>query len=253
MQSKGFVGKRVLITGSSRGLGNTYAMAFMEKGAAVVLHGKNPEKLEKAIYQAEKKGYSAESCCFDVTDRDAVIEAIDKIETENGPIDILINNAGINIRSPFLEMKPEDFDKVLRTNLYSAFFVGQAVARYMAKRKRGKIINVCSLLSEVARPGIPAYTVSKGGVKMLTKAMAVDLAPYNIQVNGIGPGYFDTEMNTALVKDKRFDTWLKDRTPQSRWGHTEELREAIFMFASDASSFTTGQILYIDGGILATL
>ena len=211
------------------------------------------ERLEVASAEMKAAGYDVHAVAFDITDQKAVQAGIDKIESTIGPIQVLINNAGVNIRDNFLDMSIENFDTVMKTNLYSAVYVGQAVGKYMAKRKSGKIINICSLLSEVARPGIPAYTVSKGGIKMLTKAMAIDLAEFNIQVNGIAPGYFATEMNTPLKENKEFDSWLRNRTPQNRWGEEEELQQAALFLGSEGTSFMTGQILIIDGGILSTL
>lgn len=250
---KSFSGKRVLVTGSSRGLGNTFAKAFADAGAYVILHGRDSERLNKAVQKMIADGYTVSSVCFDVTDQDAVKDKIDTVERSIGPIDILINNAGRNIRDRFLDMSFNNWDTVMKTNLYSIFYVGQAVAAYMSKRRRGKIINTCSLLSEVARPGIPAYTVSKGGVKMLTKAMAIELAEYNIQVNGIGPGYFATEMNMSLKKNKEFDSWIRKRTPMGRWGDEQELCGTALFLAGDGSDFITGQIVYVDGGIISSL
>ena len=254
-----FQGKRVLITGSSRGLGLAYAKAFAESGADVIINGRNPETLAKAEAEMAKADLSVTVSCFDVTDREAVKRAVDGIEEDIGPIDILVNNAGVNIRGHFLEVSFEDWDKVIQANLYSAFFTGQAAAIHMAKRKSGKIVNICSLLSEVARPGIPAYTVSKGGIKMLTKAMAIDLADYNIQVNGVGPGYVATEMNAPLKENEAFDKWITGRTPAGRWGgggggaEEEELCGAVLFLASDEANFITGQIMYVDGGVLSSL
>ena len=248
-----FSGQNVLITGSSRGLGYTFAKAFAQTGATVILHGRDVERLAMAERELENAGYAIKSIAFDLTDRGAVQHGIDVIESTIGPIQVLINNAGVNIRDHFLDMPIENFDQVMKTNLYSAVYIGQSVARYMAARKSGKIINICSLLSEVARPGIPAYTVSKGGLKMLTKAMAIDLAAFNIQVNGIAPGYFATEMNMPLKENQEFDNWLTNRTPQKRWGKEEELQQAALFLAGTGSSYMTGQILIIDGGILSTL
>ncbi|ADK80056.1 SDR family oxidoreductase [Sediminispirochaeta smaragdinae] len=250
---KSFLGKTIFITGSSRGLGNTFARVFAAEGATVILHGRDKDRLEQARLSMDRQGYDVHAVSFDVTDQEAVRQGIDHIEENIAPIDVLMNNAGINIRDHFLTMSREHWEAVLKTNLDSVFYVGQAVAAYMARRKSGKIINTCSLLSELARPGIPAYTVSKGGVKMLTKAMAIDLAAFNIQVNGIGPGYFATEMNQPLKANEEFDTWLKQRTPMQRWGDEVELCSAVLFLAGEGSNFMTGQIVYIDGGILASL
>ncbi len=248
-----FEGKTVFITGSSRGLGKTFARSFCEAGAKVILHGRDEKRLEQTTTEFRQAGYDVKSIAFDITDMRAVQIGVDQIEKNIGPIDILMNNAGRNIRDHFLTMSFENFDTVMKTNLYSIFYVGQAVAKHMVKRKEGKIINICSLLSEVARPGIPAYATSKGAAKMLTKAMAVDLAEFNIQVNGIAPGYFATEMNTPLVENKEFDSWLRNRTPQNRWGDEIELTEAARFLAGVGTSYMTGQVLIIDGGILSSL
>lgn len=246
-------GKRVLITGSSRGLGLAYARACMKEGAHVILHGRNEVKLKELSEDFTAQGYSVESVAFDLLDSSVAAERIAEIENTSGALDVLVNNAGLNKRVPFLEMSLQDWDTVLRANLYSTFILSQAAARYMVKRNRGKIINICSLLSESARPGIAAYTTSKGGLKMLTKAMAVELAPYNIQVNGLGPGYFVTDMNLPLKQDAKFDAWITGRTPMGRWGEVDELVGGLLFLAGAESDFVTGQILYIDGGILASL
>jgi gluconate 5-dehydrogenase len=188
-----------------------------------------------------------------VVKRERVEEQVSRIETEVGPIDILVNNAGIQSRAPTAEMEESEWRRVLDINLTGVFLATQPVARGMIRRKRGKIINICSLLSEVGRPTIAPYAAAKGGVKMLTRTMAVEWAKYNIQCNGIGPGYFATEMNTALINDPQFDSWIKSRTPAGRWGRPEELIGTAVFLASEASSFLTGQIIYVDGGVLASL
>jgi gluconate 5-dehydrogenase len=190
---------------------------------------------------------------FDVCDAAAVKAAVEDIETSLGPIDILVNNAGIQRRAPFHEFVAADWDELMRTNLDSVFIVGQAVAQRMVPRKRGRIINICSVQSELGRPGIAPYTASKGAVKMLTKGMAIDLGPHGINVNGIGPGYFKTELNAKLVADETFSSWLINRTPSRRWGDVEDLAPAAVFLASDASRFVNGHILYVDGGVTATL
>jgi gluconate 5-dehydrogenase len=190
---------------------------------------------------------------FDVTESAQVIKAVDAIEKEVGPIDILINNAGIQRRAPFADFVEADWHELMRTNLDSVYHVGQAVARKMIPRKRGRIINICSVQSELGRPGIAPYTASKGAVKMLTKGMAIDLGPHGINVNGIGPGYFKTELNAKLVADEIFSTWLINRTPSRRWGDVEDLAGAAVFLASDASKFVNGHILYVDGGVTASL
>jgi gluconate 5-dehydrogenase len=190
---------------------------------------------------------------FDVTDSNAVRPAIERIESEIGSIEILINNAGMQFRAP-LEDYPEDaWHALMKTNVDSVFYVGQAVAKRMIPRGRGKIINVCSVQSELGRPSIAPYTATKGAVKMLTKGMAIDWGKHGLQVNGIGPGYFKTELNRALVEDEAFSDWLIDRTPSRRWGELEDLIGAAVFLASDASNFVNGQIIYVDGGVTASL
>jgi len=189
----------------------------------------------------------------DAGDADAVAAAVAKIETDIGAIDILINNAGMQRRAPLQDFKQDDWHELMRTNLDSVFIVGQAVARHMIRRQRGKIINICSVQSELGRPNIAPYTASKGAVKMLTKGMAIDWGPHGLQVNGIGPGYFKTELNQALVDNPEFSGWLISRTPSRRWGDVEDLVGAAIFLASDASRFVNGHILYVDGGVTAQL
>jgi gluconate 5-dehydrogenase len=242
-----------LITGSSRGLGLVLARGLAQAGAAVVLNGRGGETLQRAVAALRAEGFPASGYPFDVTDREQTRAQVERIEAEVGPIDILVNNAGIQSRAPAVDMAEETWRQVLEINLTGVFLVSQAVGRLMVERRRGKIINICSLLSEVGRPTIAPYTAAKGGVKMLTRALAVEWAKHNVQVNGIGPGYFATEMNSALIENPEFDRWLKARTPAGRWGRPEELVGAAVFLAAEASSFITGQILYVDGGVLASL
>ncbi len=246
-------GRTALITGSSKGIGFALARGLAEAGAALVLNGRNAERLEAARAELAGEGHTVHASVFDVTDSESVGSAVAAIERDIGPIDILINNAGMQFRTPLEDYPVETWHTLMATNLNSVFFVGQAVAKQMIARGRGKIINICSVQSELARPGIAPYTASKGAVKMLTKGMATDWGPHGLQVNGIGPGYFDTELNKALVEDPVFDGWLCKRTPQGRWGQVEELAGAAVFLASDASSFVNGHILYVDGGITASL
>jgi len=246
-------GKVALITGSSRGLGLVLARGLAQAGARVVLNGRTPATLDHAVNLMRGEGFEAVECAFDVLDRNLIEVQVRSIEHDVGPIDILVNNAGVQSRAPALDTAEAVWRKVIDINLTGVFLVSQAVGRLMVERKQGKIINLCSLLSEAGRPTIAPYTASKGGVKMLTKALAVEWAPFNVQVNGIGPGYFATEMNRALVENPEFDRWLKARTPAGRWGRPEELIGAAVFLASDASSFITGQIIYVDGGVLAGL
>jgi len=246
-------GRVALVTGSSQGLGFTLARGLAEAGATVVLNGRGAERLAGAVERLRDAGLDAHGYAFDVTRREDVAAAIARIEREAGPIDVLVNNAGIQRRAPLEQVGEAVWREVLDTNLTAPFLVAQHVARGMIARRAGKIINICSLMSEVGRPTIAPYTAAKGGLKMLTKAMATEWARHNIQVNGIGPGYFKTEMNRALFEDEQFDAWIKGRTPAQRWGAPEELIGPAVFLASDASSFVSGQIIYVDGGILATL
>lgn len=247
-------GRTALITGSSKGIGLGLARGLAEAGARVVLNGRDGARLAVAAAELTKSGltgiYTAE---FDVTRPNIVPAGIEKIESEIGPIDILINNAGMQFRAPLEDFPPEKWSELMRTNVDSAFFVGQAVAKRMIARGRGKIINIASVQSELARPGIAPYTASKGAIKQLTKGMATDWGPHGLQVNAIAPGYFKTELNQALVENATFSGWLEQRTPARRWGNVEELVGAAIFLSSDASSFVNGHILYVDGGITACL
>jgi gluconate 5-dehydrogenase len=246
-------GKIVLITGSSRGLGLVMAKGLAEAGAVVVLNGRNEEHLLKAVASLREDFPEVSGYAFDVTSKAQVKRQVSRIEEKLGKIDVLINNAGIQKRAPLEEFEEEDWRQLLEVNLTGVFLVSQAVALGMIRRKAGKIINICSLQSEVGRKTIAPYAASKGGLKMLTKGMAVDWGRYNIQVNGIGPGYFITDITKPLADDPDFDRWLKNRTPANRWGDPEEIMGAAILLASDASNFINGQIIYVDGGILATL
>jgi gluconate 5-dehydrogenase len=245
-------GRRALITGSSQGIGQSLAQGLAAAGAEVVLNGRDPAKLERTVAALAAEGHEASGLAFDVTDPEAVEAAIARIERD-GPLDILVNNAGIQRRMPLEDFPVETWHELMRTNLDAVFYVGQAVARRMIPRRRGKIINIASLMSEASRYSIAPYTASKGAVKNLTKGMCTDWARHNIQVNGIGPGYFATPLNTALMEDAKFNAWLEARTPAGRWGRLEELQGACIFLASAASDFVNGQILYVDGGMLATV
>lgn len=242
-------GRRALVTGSSQGIGFALAKGLMEAGADLVLNGRDEAKLSAA---AEALGGAA-MLAFDVTDHEAARSAVDRFEAETGPIDILINNAGIQHRTPLQDFPADAFERLLQTNIASVFHVGQAVARHMIGRGKGKIINIASVQSALARPGIAPYTATKGAVANLTKGMATDWAKYGLQCNAIAPGYFDTPLNAALVADPEFSAWLEKRTPAGRWGQVEELVGAAVFLSSDASSFVNGHVLYVDGGITASL
>ena len=246
-------GRRALVTGSSKGIGLAVARALASAGASIVLNARNTGVLEQARQLLADGGFTVHASAFDVTDPVAVKTGVDAIEAGIGPIDILVNNAGMQHRSPLEDFPLEAWRKLVATNIDSAFLVGQAVARHMIPRRRGKIINVCSVQSELARPGIAPYTATKGAVKMLTKGMATDWGKHNIQANGLAPGYFKTELTKALVEDAAFSAWLAGRTPAGRWGEVDELAGAAIFLASDASSFVNGHILYVDGGITASL
>jgi gluconate 5-dehydrogenase len=246
-------GRLALVTGSSAGIGLALARGLAQAGAAIVLNGRDAAKLAQTSALLAAEGFTVHARAFDVTQRDAVDANVAAIEAEIGAIDILVNNAGIQRRAPFHEFAAADWAELMRTNLDSVFHVGQAVARHMVPRGRGRINNVCSVQSELGRPGIAPYTASKGAVKMLTKGMAIDLGPHGINVNGLGPGYFKTELNQKLVDDPAFSAWLINRTPSRRWGDVEDLAGAAVFLASDASRFVNGHILYVDGGVTATL
>jgi gluconate 5-dehydrogenase len=246
-------GRRALITGSSGGIGLALARALGQAGAAVILNGRNASKLQAAAQLLRTEGLSVSTAGFDVTDADAVRQGIDAIEKDMGSIDILVNNAGMQIRGPLHDFADTDWHTLMRTNLDSVYFVGKTVAQKMIPRGCGKIINICSVQSELGRPGIAPYTASKGAVKMLTKGMAIDWGQFGITVNGLGPGYFKTELTEKLVADPAFTGWLVGRTPSRRWGDVEDLGGAAVFLASEASCFVNGHILYVDGGVTATL
>jgi gluconate 5-dehydrogenase len=246
-------GKRALVTGSSQGIGFALAKGLAAAGAKIVLNGRDIGKLEKAVDTFRNQGVNVAMLAFDATDHAHVRRAIDEFETTIGPIDILVNNAGMQHRAPLEDFPADAFDRLLQTNIASVFHVGQAVARHMITRKAGKIINVASVQTALARPGIAPYTATKGAVGNLTKGMATDWAKYGLQCNALAPGYFDTPLNAALVADPTFTAWLEKRTPAGRWGNVEELVGACIFLASSASNFVNGHILYVDGGITASL
>lgn len=246
-------GKRALVTGSSQGIGFALARGLAEAGASIVLNGRDAGKLQTAAETLTGEGATVEQLVFDVTDHDAVRTAVDGFEAEHGAIDILVNNAGMQHRTPLEDFPADAFERLLQTNIASVFHVGQAVARHMIGRGAGKIINIASVQTALARPGIAPYTATKGAVGNLTKGMATDWAKHGLQCNAIAPGYFDTPLNAALVADPDFSAWLEKRTPAGRWGQVDELVGACVFLSSPASSFVNGHTLFVDGGITASL
>lgn len=246
-------GQRALITGSSQGIGFALAKGMADAGAKIVLNGRDAAKLAKAAATLRTQGADVEELPFDVTDHDGVRSAIDGFETEKGPITILVNNAGMQHRTPLEDFPADAFERLLQTNVASVFHVGQACARHMIGRGAGKIVNICSVQTALARPGIAPYTATKGAVANLTKGMATDWAKYGLQCNGLAPGYFDTPLNKALVDDPEFTDWLSKRTPAGRWGNVDELVGTCIFLSSAASSFVNGTTVFVDGGITASL
>lgn len=244
-------GRVALVTGSSQGLGLALARGLAQAGAAIVLNGRDEKKLTATAETLRAEGVKVILSRFDVTDGAAGERAVEKIEADFAPIDILVNNAGIHQRAPLAEMTEAQWRAVIDTNLTGAFLTARAVGPRMIRRGAGKIINICSVMSEVARPTVANYAAAKGGLKMLTRAMAVEWARHGIQANAIAPGYFLTELNRPLVENAEFNAWVCQRTPAGRWGEPAELAGAAVFLASRASDFVNGQILYVDGGLLA--
>lgn len=242
-------GKRCLITGSSRGIGFALARGLAGAGAEVILNGRNPATIKKASEVLKAEGATVHELILDVTDHASSAAAVDEFEANTGPIDILVNNAGMQHREALEDFPADAFDNLMRTNVYSVFNVGQPVARHMIARGTGKIINIGSIQTSLARPAIAPYTASKGAVGNLTKGMATDWGPKGLQINAIAPGYFKTELNQALVDDPEFSAWVGKRTPAGRWGNVEELVGAAVFLSSDASSFVNGITLFVDGGM----
>ncbi len=246
-------GKCALITGSSQGIGFALARGLMQAGASVVMNGRDTAKLATAAQVLRDEGGTVHELPFDATDHAAVRAAVDGFEAGTGPIDILVNNAGMQHRTPLEDFPADAFEQLMRTNVSTVFNVGQAVARHMIGRGAGKIINIASVQTALARPGIAPYTATKGAVANLTKGMATDWARHGLQCNAIAPGYFDTPLNAALAADPEFNAWLEKRTPAGRWGRVEELVGACVFLGGPASSFVNGHTLYVDGGITASL
>ena len=246
-------GRLALVTGSSRGIGRALAEALGNAGAHLVINGRNEAALETTAAELRDKGLTVHTCVCDVTDSDAVSEMVRGIETDHGPLEILVNNAGMQQRGSILDFPIEGLRRVLETNLIAPFIVAQAAARAMADRGRGKIINIGSVQSQLGRPTIVPYAASKGGIVLLTRGLCAELGPLGIQVNTLAPGYFATELTADLVADKEFSEWVSNRTPAGRWGKVSELGGTVVFLASDASSFVNGQTIFVDGGMTAVV
>jgi gluconate 5-dehydrogenase len=246
-------GRRALITGASRGIGFALARGLAAAGAGIAINGRDPETIAAATTQLRNEGAEVFDAPFDVTERTQVEAGVARIEAEFGALDILINNAGIQRRAALEDVTDEDWRGLMRVQLDAVFIVGQTVARRMIPRGRGRIINICSAMTARARASVVPYTAAKGAVGNLTKGMCADWAKHGLNVNGLAPGYFRTELTTALANDLKFNTWLEERTPQGRWGEVDELTGAAVFLASDASSFVNGHILYVDGGLTVTV
>ncbi|MCX2725810.1 SDR family oxidoreductase [Roseibium salinum] len=246
-------GRTALVTGSSRGLGLAIATGLAEAGATLVLNGVDATRLEATAQDLRDKGFSVRVAAFDVTDEAAVVAAFETFDKDGTAIDILVNNAGIQLRKPLVDLSTPEWQRVMDTNLTSAFVVGREAAKRMIPRKNGKIINIGSLTSELARATVAPYTVAKGGIKMLTRSMTAEWAEHGIQINAIGPGYMITDMNKALIDNPQFDAWVKGRTPAKRWGKPEELAGTAVYLASSASNYVSGQMIYVDGGMISVL
>ena len=247
-------GRRALVTGSSRGIGAALAAGLARAGAQVVVHGRDAARAAQARDRlAAEVGTEVSSAAFDVTEPDAVSDGITRIERELGPIDILVNNTGVQHREPLLEVAVQDWDRLLHTNLTSAFLVGRTVAAGMVARGRGKIVNICSVQTWLARPGIAGYAASKAGLAALTRGMCAEWAAHGVTVNALAPGYVVTELTQPLVDDPAFDAWIRGRTPAGRWARVEDLVGTLIWLAAPASDFVNGQVIAVDGGLTAVV
>ena len=246
-------GRRALVTGGGSGLGFAIARGLAQAGATVIVNGRKRDEVNAAAQKLRDAGLASGTSLFDVTDAAAARAAVAEVQANHGPIDILVNNAGVQRRNPLVDFQKADWDLIMATNLTAPFLVSQAVLPSMIERKRGKIIHIASLMSEMARPSVVPYIAAKGGVRQLTRGMAVELAPHNIQVNAIGPGYFATEMNRALLDNVEFTAWVKKRTPAGRWGDPPEIGGLAVFLASSAADYITGQVIMIDGGMSVAL
>lgn len=246
-------GKTALVTGSSRGLGRAMAEGLAVAGARILINGTDPERVAQAVAEFQAAGYQVDAAPFDVTNEPEILRTFEGFDAAGIAVDILVNNAGIQFRKPMVELATADWQRVIDTNLTSAFMIGREAAKRMIARGHGKVVNIGSLTSELARATVAPYTVAKGGIKMLTRAMAAEWAEHGIQANAIGPGYMITDMNQALIENPSFDAWVKGRTPARRWGRPEELVGAAVFLASSASDYVNGQIIYVDGGMSSVL
>jgi len=246
-------GRICLVTGSSRGIGKALARALGRAGANVIINGRTEERVHETVKELRQEGIQAEGKPFDVTDSEVSRRCVDDIEKNIGPVHVLVNNAGMTLRTPASDIDDSEWDRIMDVNVKAVFRMSQIVGQYMVARRKGKIIMIASLMSEGARPGILSYTVSKGAVRMMIKGLAVEWGQYNIQVNGIGPGYIETELTEPLRADPEFDAWVRQRTPAGRWGKPDDLEGTALFLASDMSDFVNGQIIYVDGGWLAGL
>jgi gluconate 5-dehydrogenase len=246
-------GRTALITGSSRGLGRAMAQGLAEAGAALVINGSKAEAVAQTAVELRQAGHTVHEAPFDVTDEAGIVGAFQTLDAAGVSVDILVNNAGVQFRKPIIELDTSDWRRVIDINLTASFITAREAAKRMIPRKRGKIINIGSLMCDAARATVAPYTAAKGGIKMLTRTMTAEWAIHNIQANTIGPGYMLTDMNQALVNDEAFNSWVVGRVPARRWGKPEELIGTAIFLASSASDYVSGQMIYVDGGMISVL